>query len=129
MSMTTTSGESCSVRRTASRPSRGFADDFNARVGLEQELKAFADYAVIVGNEYFCGGGHGDGLLRSYRQVGMILTAGIATKKCICVFCGLQEQSQRRNFFYLACCQHVTRFVILIKVVLSSLQDESPEWR
>ena len=31
----------------------GFADHFNRGVGLEQELKALADHAVIVGNEYF----------------------------------------------------------------------------
>jgi hypothetical protein len=36
----------------------GFADDFDSRVGLEQEPKAFANYSVIVGNEYFGGGGH-----------------------------------------------------------------------
>ncbi len=33
-----------------------FADHFDGRVGLEQELKALADHAVIVGDEYFGGG-------------------------------------------------------------------------
>jgi hypothetical protein len=37
----------------------GFADDFDSRVGLEQEPKTFANYSMIVGNEDSCGGGHG----------------------------------------------------------------------
>jgi hypothetical protein len=55
-----------------------------------------------------------------------------------------QAQNQRRNifllfrlretvtamqFFYLYLLPRVARFVILIKVVLNSSQDESPEWR
>jgi hypothetical protein len=36
----------------------GFADDIDSGVGLEQEPKTFANYSVIIGNEYFGGGRH-----------------------------------------------------------------------
>jgi hypothetical protein len=35
------------------------SDDLNAGIGLEEELEAFSDYAVIVGDEDFGGGRHG----------------------------------------------------------------------
>lgn len=44
-----------------------FADDFDTRVGLEQEPKTFANYSMIVGNEDFCDW-HDNATIRRYRQ-------------------------------------------------------------
>jgi hypothetical protein len=59
----------------------GFSDNLNRGVGLEQELKALADYAMIIGNKYFGGGRHETGFCGSYRQTGGISSGAVLRRK------------------------------------------------
>jgi hypothetical protein len=64
----------------------GLSNNFDGGVRLEQKLEAFADYAVIIGNKYFGGGMHREGLLHHLSADSMVLISGNFKKKSF-VFC------------------------------------------
>jgi hypothetical protein len=71
---------------------------------LEQKPKAFANYAMVVGNEDFRGGGHGRASEVVIGRLGDFLELEERDGKYI-VFFVLERESQRCSFLFFACCQ------------------------